>query len=79
MGDKKKAKKFFKNMFQGMSAPMPFVPPMWGWPSDRDGREQWDDFRSDMETYWDQFREMQKSYRKATKEQSVHGNGRHIH
>ena len=42
----------------------------WGWSSDKDERkEQWEDFKSNMESFWDQMQEMQRTYMEARKEQ----------
>ena len=56
--------------------PMPLMPfaPMpgrtaWGWPGQSgSGKEQWEDFKSDMDAYWEQQRDMQKSSMEAARD-----------
>lgn len=81
MSNTKNAMKGFMPMFPGMNAmppmpPMPFMPPMpeqsfWGGKkNDKDViKDQWNDFKANLESYWNQLRDMQDSSTEATKEQ----------
>ena len=78
MSNTKNAMKGFMPMFPGMNAmpPMPFMPPMpeqgfWGGKKgDKDIlKDQWNDFKANLESYWNQLRDMQDSSTEATKEQ----------
>lgn len=81
MSNTKNAMKGFMPMFPGMNAmppmpPMPFMPPMpeqsfWGGKkSDKDVfKDQWNDFKANLESYWNQLRDMQDSSTDAAKEQ----------
>ena len=78
MSNTKNAMKGFMPMFPGMNAmpPMPFMPPMpdqdfWGGKkSDKNIlKDQWNDFKANLESYWNQLRDMQDSSTNATKEQ----------
>ena len=78
MSNTKNAMKGFMPMFPGMNAmpPMPFMPPMpeqsfWGGKKgDKDIlKDQWSDFKANLESYWNQLRDMQDSSTEATKEQ----------
>ena len=78
MSNTKNAMKGFMPMFPGMNAmpPMPFMPPMpeqsfWGGKKgDKDIlKDQWNDFKANLESYWNQLRDMQDSSTDATKEQ----------
>jgi hypothetical protein len=40
----------------------------WGW-SKKERKEQWKEFKDNMDTLWDQYQDMQKSAKKAWKEQ----------
>ena len=58
MGNSKKEMKGFKDFAE-----------MWGWPVDKEeGKKQWKDFRSNMETFFDQLQDIQKTYVEAKKE-----------
>ena len=78
MSNTKNAMKGFMPMFPGMNAMplMPFMPPMpeqsfWGGKKSGKGsyKEQWNEFKSNLESYWNQLRDMQDSSTAATKEQ----------
>ena len=56
MGKKKLAKDLFPMMND------------WGW-SKKERKEQWKEFKDNMDTLWDQYQDMQKSAKKAWKEQ----------
>jgi 5,10-methenyltetrahydromethanopterin hydrogenase len=58
MGDSKKMKKAYKEYAA-----------LWGWSGDKEDRkEQWKDFRANMETFFDQMQEIQKTVIEARKE-----------
>ncbi len=79
MGDKMDSMKGFIPMpfFKGMNLPMPPMPPFppfgsaWGFAGkkDDDSDKQWEDFKSNLDTFWGQMRDMQKSYMEMNKEQ----------
>ena len=81
MSNTKNEMKGFMPMFPGMNAmppmpPMPFMPPMpeqgfWGGKKgDKDVlKDQWNDFKANLESYWNQLRDMQDSSTEATKAQ----------
>ena len=76
MGDKMDSIKGFIPMpfFKGMNLPMPPFPPFgapWGFAGkkDDDSDKQWEDFKSNLDTFWGQMRDMQKSYMEMNKEQ----------
>lgn len=79
MGDKMDSMKGFIPMpfFKGMNLPMPPMPPfppfgsVWGFAGkkDDDYDKQWEDFKSNLDTFWGQMRDMQKSYMEMNKEQ----------
>ena len=73
---KKTTKKGFMPMFPDMSAmpampmpPMPFMPFGKKGCEKEETKEQWGDFKSNMENFWDQIRDMQNSSMEASKEQ----------
>ena len=79
MGDKIDSIKGFMPMpfLKGMNIPMPPMPPFppfgaaWGFAGkkDDDSDKQWEDFKSNLDTFWGQMRDMQKSYMEMNKEQ----------
>ncbi len=79
IGDKMDSMKGFIPMpfFKGMNLPMPPMPPFppfgsaWGFAGkkDDDSDKQWEDFKSNLDTFWGQMRDMQKSYMEMNKEQ----------
>ncbi len=79
MGDKMDSMKGFIPMpfFKVMNLPMPPMPPFppfgssWGFAGkkDDDSDKQWENFKSNLDTFWGQMRDMQKSYMEMNKEQ----------
>lgn len=80
MSETTNEKKGFMPMFPGMNAPMPFMPPMppmdpgfYDWFGGKEGvkkaKKQWEDFKSNMDTFFEQMQEMQSTSREAAKDQ----------
>ena len=75
MSNKKNDK---KNVMKAFVPPMPFVAAFWAWPGKKEdddnskefnGKEQWENFKSNVDTFMGQMKDMQKSSMKATKDQ----------
>ena len=75
MSNKKNDK---KNVMKAFVPPMPFVAAFWACPGKKEdddnskefnGKEQWENFKSNVDTFMGQMKDMQKSSLKATKDQ----------